>query len=217
MPSSVDLVNLALDRLGQQPISSLSQTTGNGPLALSTYDHERRTLLNETHWTFARSEITLDLLSTNNWQNWSFAYSYPPDCIRIHYIMNPNLVQSYIGYPYNPAIENFFCRNCPHDVTQALDQNGNQTGQKVILTNMEDAILVYTKDTTDIALFPEPFQDVLILKMAKSFCHKLLPNSPILSDIKQELAMVSSMAKGTSSNESVEHEALESDFQRCRI
>ena len=207
---------MALDRLGQAPIGVITQTTGNGPLCSRHYDSLRRSLLHHTWWTFARSEISLALLGNNQWQNWAYAYQYPVDCLRINYLMNPNLVASYIGYPYSPAMEEFYYKNCPHEVTQALDANNNATGHKVILTNMENAILVYTKDVTDVALFPDPFAQVLVLRLARALCHKLLPNSSILADIKQELVEVENMALGTSSNESVEHAAMKSDFERYR-
>jgi hypothetical protein len=216
MPSETDICNLALDRLGQAPISSMSQTTGNGPVVSRNYYQERDALLRETHWTFARSEITLTQLSENTWQNWAFAYAYPPDCLKIQYLCNPNLVANFPGYPYEPPLDEFTQHNCPHEITQALDAFGNPTGGKVILTNLEAAVLVYTKQVSDTALFPASFTSALILRVSRAICHRLLPNSPILRDLALELQGADAMAKRDAAAESVEWMARKSDIEKYR-
>ena len=216
MPAETDICNLALDRLGQQPISGMAQTTGNGPLVARNYAHERDCLLRETHWTFARSETALALLENNIWANWAYAYAYPNDCLKIQYLCNPNLVADMIGYPFFPADRDWASRNCPHEVTQALDGNGNPTGQKVILTNMEDAVLVYTKAVTDTALFPETFTGVLVLRLARAIGYRLLPSSPIMNGLAAELVLADGVAKRDAANESVEWARRKSDIENYR-
>lgn len=209
---------MALDLLGQQPISSMSQTTGNGPLLTRTYYQQRDALLRETHWTFARSEIALTLLNNNIWQNWEYAYQYPTDCLKIQYLMNPNLSPSVsgTGYPWGPMTWEMYQRDYPHEVTDQLDSNNNATGQKAILSNMDNAYLVYTKAITDTALFPATFIDALVLRIAKTICHRLLPNSPILNDLKGEYEKASAVAKRDASNESVEWANRPSSIEQYR-
>jgi hypothetical protein len=125
-------------------------------------------------------------------------------------------VTNFPGYPYEPALDEFAQRNSPHEVTQALDANGNSTGQKVILSNMENAVLVYTKQVSDTALFPETFTGVLVLRLARAVAYRLLPNSPILRDLAQELILSDSVAKRDAANESVEWMNKKSDIEKYR-
>ncbi len=215
---SVSIINLALDRIGQQPIANMGQTTGNGPLAMRQYDKTRRACLSETWWTFARSETPngLPLVSNNVWSNWQYAYEYPNDCLIVNYLCNPNLTSQIIGYPYTPAYWNDYNRNNPHEITVALAADKiTATGQKIILSNMEDAILVYTKDVAE-SLMTDLFVDYLVAKLAKSFCLRLLPQSPILRDLDSEIAETGALAKRHSANEAVEPSTKKSDFERYR-
>jgi hypothetical protein len=194
----------------------MSQTTGNGPLVARNYAHERDTLLRETHWTFARSEAALTLLANNTWSNYAFAYVYPADCLKIQYLCNPNLIANFPGYPYEPPLMEYCQRNCPHEVTLAVDSFGNTTGQKVILTNLEDATLIYTKLVSDTSLFPASFIDALVLRLARAICHRLLPNTPILRDLAMELQAADATAKRDAANENAEWMHRRSDFEDGR-
>ena len=64
MPSTVDICNLALQRLGAKPISSLSDDSTAARECNRVYDHARDSELRSHPWNFARKRASLAASST---------------------------------------------------------------------------------------------------------------------------------------------------------
>jgi len=212
--SEIDIVNLALVAgLGLARIESLDEDSKLAKAAKLLYPQVRDSLLEETHWTFARSEIALTSI-TNQWQSWTYAYSYPVDCLRIQYLIPGGLIAdtTYWGEISPNQNEKQF----PREVTVALNSDNTETGQKVILCNFAQAYLVYTKAITNTALFPNAFIDALWGDLAIALWPYAQTNPQILQRLQGMTAMAKATAKRTSSNESVEPHDTISDFQAYR-
>lgn len=131
--TTTDIANKALRRLGILPIDSITDKTTDEAIQCN---EEYLTTLNEyliqANPNFAREEVALTLDSGEESDIWSFIYEYPSDCINIRYIYNPSGTSEKVEYELG------------------IDDAGVAT---TIMTNLEDAIIVYTKAVTDLSLF----------------------------------------------------------------
>lgn len=57
--SEIDIANMALGRLGQEPIAAFGQVSGASTIMKQSYAHERDMLLRKIPWNFARKWVSL--------------------------------------------------------------------------------------------------------------------------------------------------------------
>lgn len=96
--SDLDIVNMALLKLGQEQIASFSDSTSSGRSASALYFQNRDMLLRKIPWSFAKvwvelnqltaAPLALDLISPGNRGVgrviFTSAFQLPRDCIRVH-------------------------------------------------------------------------------------------------------------------------------------
>lgn len=75
MPSIVDICNKALDKLGQSPITSLSDGTKAANLCNRNWEMVRNQVLRDHPWNFAMKRASLAPSVTA--PSWGFTYSFP--------------------------------------------------------------------------------------------------------------------------------------------
>ena len=83
MPSTVDICNLALQRLGAKPISSLSDDSTAARECNRVYDHARDSELRSHPWNFARKRASLAASSTVPAFGYDLQYPLPADFLRL--------------------------------------------------------------------------------------------------------------------------------------
>ena len=82
--SDVSIANRALTLLSAGRILSLSEDSENARKISAIYEDTRNALLEEHNWNFARTEVTLSLLSLFPvLETWANAFQLPSDCIRV--------------------------------------------------------------------------------------------------------------------------------------
>lgn len=86
MTGKVEIVNLALARLGESPIQSLEEGTVPANMAKAFYDPARRAALRDYNWNFAISTVSLSRLAEEV-VGFRFAFALPMDCLRVIRIM----------------------------------------------------------------------------------------------------------------------------------
>lgn len=82
MSSKVEIVNLALSRLGEAPIQDLSEGSVPASMADQFYDPARRAVLRGFHWNFALDTARLAKLEEEP-VGFLFAFSLPSDCLKV--------------------------------------------------------------------------------------------------------------------------------------
>lgn len=83
MASEVEICNLALSNIRAGSINSLTESSLQAQLCKLKYPIFRDRCLREIPWQFNRKIRELASVTTNIF-NWSYAYSYPVDCLKIH-------------------------------------------------------------------------------------------------------------------------------------
>jgi hypothetical protein len=83
MASQVSIINVALSRLGANPITSLSETAAEATHASNLWDVARQSALRDHPWNFAVTEVELSAVVGSTSQNYTYVYQLPADCLRL--------------------------------------------------------------------------------------------------------------------------------------
>lgn len=147
MASEVSIVNVALSRLGEQPIASLGDDSIAARTANRIYATERDSLLRAHPWNFAIKRSALGLLAGTPAYAWSYQYELPNDCLRV-LAMNDD-------------------EECgdPGDVFKVEG--------RMLLTNEGTASIRYVAQITDTSQFDSLFVDCLAQKLAAELADPL--------------------------------------------
>lgn len=164
-----DIVNDALVRLGSHKrVGSIYDGTDMARAALDIYGQTRDDMLRSFPWGFAERNLTLTLQKTapvggytppTYWSStypilpWVYQYSYPGDCLQIRALR----CSAPIIPVFDPAPVNF----------RVANDNSYSPSQKVILCNLQNAILVYTGQVTDPSVWEPKFTEGLIAGLAR--------------------------------------------------
>ena len=91
MPSVVDICNKALDKLGQNPITSLQDGNKSANLCLRNWELIRDEVLRAHPWNFAvkRDSLAADAGSTPSW-GFTKSFPLPSDCLRLIELKDSN-------------------------------------------------------------------------------------------------------------------------------
>lgn len=164
-----DLVNDALVRTGiRWRVGSLYDGSPPAKCALDIYSQTRDELLRSEDWGFAERDLSLLVLKTappggyfppTTWNStypippWRYEYAYPVDCLKVRAIRPQPLI---IPEP-DPR---------PHVWRLANDASLLPPAQ-VILTDVVQAILVYTGQVTNPLLWEPLFVETLIAALSR--------------------------------------------------
>ena len=77
------ICNLALSRIGEQPIMSMQDNSAPARACLLWYEPVRDEVLRAHRWNFAKKGATLNELSTEPAFSWTHQYQLPADCLRV--------------------------------------------------------------------------------------------------------------------------------------
>lgn len=158
-----EIANLALSHLHDKGLIENVDTeeSTQAKTAKAWYNPARRQALAEMDMGFARKRLALATHGEDAPEDeWAFRYQYPADCIQPRYIKNP------LGRKKPPI---------PFEIEQADD------GTMSIVTGVENAVLVYTRDAEDPTFFTPHF----VLALSYLLAHYMagpLSGKPSLKD-----------------------------------
>jgi len=188
MNDTVSIVNRALGSIGtRSTISALTEGSNESNAAGLIYAPVRQQLMQSGPWGFVKATATLSLLKAqpgtpenqngmqSTWNGasapppgWAYAYAYPSDCLFARKIV-PNLnpiggatvpifpVQSYTMNYWDAPGSRF-------EIGTDIDSGGSAI--TVLLTNMTQAILCYTRDIQAETVWPANFQEAMVAALA---------------------------------------------------
>jgi hypothetical protein len=175
------------------------------------YYPTRDALLRAVHWDFARRQDNLTQLKSSNDVNstcpvpWGYEYAYPSTCLKARFILNffntdnqmnpplttaPQLAYPLIGNLKKPV--RFFV---------GTDSDVNNNDSTVILTNMPQAILVYTKRITNPDLFDSLMQEALVKVLAANLEPALSANLSRAKGLMEQAEKIVIEARVANGNE----------------
>jgi hypothetical protein len=148
MATEVSICSNALRKLGDDPITSLTDDTERARLCNALYEPARDACLRLHPWNFAITRATLSQLSSTPNYEYSYQYALPTDpyCLRV-------LSMEYEDYIFR--IEN------------------SATEGRVLLTDESTAKILYVGKITDTAKFDSLFVDLLTAKLAAELAYPI--------------------------------------------
>ena len=146
MATEVSICSNALRKLGDDPITSLTDDTERARLCNALYEPTRDGVLRAHPWNFAITRASLTRLSSTPAYGFSYQYALPTDpyCLRV-------LEMEYQDYIFK--IENL------------------ATEGRVLLTDEGTAKILYIAKITDTAQFDSLFVDALTAKLAADLAY----------------------------------------------
>ena len=149
------------------------------------YDNSVEATLEALDWNFARVKVALADLDTPD-DDWVYQYAYPANCVKARKILTS--VRSAKPPPFEIGL--------------------NAAGsQKVINTDVEGAVLIYTARVTNTALFDSAFSEALSWKLALAAAGPLAGNDKNVFDkCRLGFAQALSQAQTINMNEGQEDE-----------
>lgn len=98
--TNIDIVNLALSKIGSATISDWNEATKERRTATAIYENMRDRLLEMYPWNFAMKRVALSSVGSAPSFEFTYAYVLPTDCIRVYelyeYPLEPYAVEG--GY-----------------------------------------------------------------------------------------------------------------------
>jgi len=151
--SVVDICNLALARLGDRAtVASIDPPEGSAQAdhCARFYPIARDVALEAHSWGFNTVRTSAPAVLVNPQPGWSFAYAKPDDCLRVLKVIRGSFANEWWAIPSE----------------QFTRETEEMTGTEIVLTNVENATLVYQRTVEDTAAFPPQFVSALAWLLA---------------------------------------------------
>lgn len=190
----VDVINLAMLKLNQKPIASLTDT--NNPAAITaniTYDATRRSLLREHIWNFAKVRAMAPLVNAPN----SNSPLAPPFDYLNYYQLPPDLVRLlFVGYDFTR-----FSR-IPYDINGTkLLLNPTDFCNTATGTPWPSVAILYQTDFQNVSQMDALFVNVLATQLASEMCMAITGNAKLNILLEEKLKQVLAEAQAVNHQE----------------
>lgn len=173
MTTEVEICNVALSNIRAGSINSLEENTLQSQTCKLKYPLIRDMLLNELAWGFAHKIKGLSLLTTEIF-NWTIAYQYPADCLKINRLVGAQEALANADADVVSRLAetqlmtlNDMRINIPYEIF-------NFTDNRIIATNESDLYIDYIARITDPNLFSTNFTMSLSHLLAAELCISLI-------------------------------------------
>lgn len=179
--SPVDVCNIALKRLGANPIVDFTDGSQEASLCSSLYQTTVDRALREHEWNFAQIRVELARRDTTPSFGFNYEYTLPtkPLCLKINET-DPN--------------------DAEYDIENTIDSAGEIKG-KVLRTDESTLRVRYTARIEDVSLWDASFTDYIALSLAVQMVTPLNENSALLRLLGQEAANALQHARSVDSQE----------------
>ena len=178
MSTIVGIANTALKRLGDDTITSFTQTpaTKSSNAVNDFYTETRDDLLRSHNWNFATKRIKLARESVAPAFRYDHAYRLPADWIRTVSVHNNDAGTGVIEF-----------------------KEENQDNQNVLVSSADDIYLRYIARITDPNRMPADFQRSLSRLLAAAMAIDLTSSNTVRREVEEEAAGLVRRAKSTDS------------------
>jgi len=191
MATEVSICSNALRKLGDSPITALTEDTERARLCNALYEPARDSLLRSHAWNFAITRAELAQISTTPAFEYSHQYALPTDpfCLRV-------LKMEFDDYEFK--IENL-------------------AGQgRVLLTNEGTANIIYIAKITDPKLFDSIFVDTLTAKLASEMAYPITNSAALQKEMERVYKLKLTEARSIDSTEGFTDDIISDTFTDFR-
>lgn len=207
--SVVQMCNVALSRIDANRIDSLTESSKAARICNTIYETIRDAVLSDFDWGFARTELTLALL-TDSFSGYDYAYAYPTDCLELRKIFDETGANT--GTSYDIDTDSHVQTG---KVEYEIRSNASKDA-KVILTDKADAVGIYTARVTDPNMFSASYVDAFADRMASDLAIPLKGKATLQQAWLKSYFLRIGKSKANNANESYKAPSDDSSFTRIR-
>ena len=175
MPAEVDIINVALRKVGATPITSRSSGTKTANAADDLYDEVRDALLRSHPWNFATKRVKLARIVTTPVYEYDYGYALPSDWMRTIQVSDNDQGVSSITHTMEIV-----------------------ASARAVLCNAEDVYLRYVSRVSDPNLMAADFRYALATWLAKDLAVPIASSNSLHEALAFELKVA--IAKASSSD-----------------
>lgn len=168
MADKTGICNLALQKLGLDPIVSIDEATKAARAMKTAYDMARQHELRAHDWKFAEADANLASLAEAPLFDWNLIYQLPAGCLRLRQIAG--IRQSLGGIDYRTGLERLYTIK----------------GRRIYTNLTAPLPIIFTDDITDTTLFDANFNEMFACRLAKQTCRHLTQNDAAKADIDKD-------------------------------
>ena len=196
--TNIEICNMALGYIAKTRILSLEDKSEEARMCKLYYDHQRRLLLRNYTWGFARRVSVLSPLKKTV-HGYDYVYAYPSECLAVRKIYNEQgaSVKEYEKEKYDIFV---------------MDN-----GVVAIACNVEDALIEYTYDVVDADTFSVDFVEALSRLIAYNIAQPLTGSSNMAQEQYQVFQAMIANAKLANANEREQKPHFPDDYISVRM
>lgn len=195
--SPVQICNMALGKIGiSMFIADLAERSNEARTCRVFYDAARDRTLEEAPWKFAERAAELQQVSGVKGP-WLYRYRYPNDALVARFVVEEGMAFDGPGVSF-----------------QVMEDEVN--GGKVILTNSESAVLIYTARITNTKMFSALFDDAFSWALAADIASPLSAAPGMAQSARQAYALALNVASGRNLNEGKQEQSQECQYLSVR-
>lgn len=191
--TDIEICNLALNEVGSYRIANRSESKVEARSCDIHYDTVRDAVLRDYDWAFARKYVELSLISDTTYGNWTYAYSWPSDCVCARHINN-SADDSKIKFEV---------------ITDGV--------KLIICTDEEDAELVYTSRVQVENLFDPIFVEAFTFKLATRICQPLKASAELKTQLHKQYLLALGKAQAADAKQGTIRQNMASDLVDARL
>lgn len=196
--SKVKIANMALSHIGKSKIEAIDENSPGAKACNLWYDYARIECLEAFDWSFARRRVALSESSEDPPEDlWTYRYNFPSGVVAARHLENP------LG-PDADAV--------PFEIE--LNAAGDA---KTILTDLEEAKLVFTGDIEAVGLFSSHFVATLSYRLAHHIAFELTGKNALKAEMANAYLGYIQRAPAQDANTSVARPPRDADWIRGRL
>jgi hypothetical protein len=209
--SPVIIGRLALSHIGARAnLESLDEQSPQAFQVKQWYDIAREQALEAFDWNFARVRKTLALHGdAPPTGQWGYRYQYPANVLYVRKLENPFTNVNNPIFPHEP-LAGFGSDDVPFEIEQAPD------GTRSLVTNLENAIAICTKNETLTNLFTPTFVQAMSHVLASHIAVALTGKRSIKESQIQMFFAIVAQAQALDANQQRERPPRDADWIRAR-
>lgn len=190
--SDIDIINLALGKLGADAIVSRTDVNKRAQIVNRTYDMYRDALQRKYRWNFTRVYTSLPALTIAPPFEYEYAYQLPTDYLRLELVTQSQLVNTVVAGTIN-AFPTMQGAGLPgvnlSDYNNARSQDYRIVGMQIYAHYPPPIAIIYAAKVTDPNQFDAAFVECFAAYLAKEWCMNLTESSQKKAGLQQDFQM----------------------------
>lgn len=203
MASKVDIINMALTRLGEQPIGAIDEGSEPANIAGRIYDIVLESELRKWPWTWATTTQELTSIASETPPDFATAFALPADYIKMVEITDPTMGTTY--WRWNP-----------HREVDVRFGNEWEIREKKLYINTDYVTIKYVKLQTDTTKWDSSFVDAFAWKLAMEMAMSLSEQPAMVDIARSQYYIEMNIARGNSGAETRRSSSVSTDWIRRR-